>query len=170
MYELCPIAHTMIMSFSWLLLGRPVIISQCTVLDPAVAVHDGCQPYTAWRVTGEHEMKNYCSFKRDCYQIRKNYLKICPKKVFLGEKCCFLEDNNTPIHSWYSEVSERWVTLLGTVLCFTSVAASIAVASLLSRFADQKIRQKAVNVLTDFHNWTNHMFTVPKREPFFEGW
>jgi len=30
-------------------------------------------------------------------------------------------------------VSERWVTGLGTILCFTSVAASIVVASLLSR-------------------------------------
>jgi len=44
-------------------------------------------------------------------------------------------------------VSERWVTLLGTVLCFTSVAASIAVASLLSRPALRRRMRLSILVL-----------------------
>jgi len=44
-------------------------------------------------------------------------------------------------------VSERWVTGLGTVLCFTSVAASIAVASLLSRPALRRRMRLSILVL-----------------------
>jgi len=44
-------------------------------------------------------------------------------------------------------VSERWVTRLGTFLCFTSVAASIAVASFLSRPALRRRMRLSILVL-----------------------
>ena len=84
-------------------LSWTVFNSQYAVLDPAMAVHDGCQPDPAWWIASE--------------------LKII-----------FWKPQQKSFNFWHFEVSERWVTGLGTVLCFTSVAASIAVASLLSRF------------------------------------